>query len=97
MNQLSTLDIKFDDKIQRLFLLDYLLNSGETFRMSLHNSTFDSVWSMNIVKNSVLNEEMRIKSQDSSSQLEVLVAGSRGRNREQSRCNSRNKYKVLEC
>jgi len=101
MNQLSSMGIKFDDEIQGLFLLSSLLDSWETFRMSLSNSASDGVLSMDLVKSSVLNEEMRRKSQDSSLELGVLVTESRGRNmnrysgnREQSR-NSSNK--VIEC
>jgi hypothetical protein len=72
--------------------------------MSLSNSTVDGVLSIDLVKSSVLNEEMRKVSQDSPSQLEILVTGSRGRhknrysgNRDNSRRNSKNKYKDVEC
>jgi len=80
MNQLSDMGIKFDDEIQGLFLLGSLPNSWETFRISLSNSASDGVLSMDIVKSSVLNEEMRRKSQDSSSESGVLVTESRERN-----------------
>jgi hypothetical protein len=40
--------IKFDDEIKVLFLLDFLIDSWETFRMSL--STVDGVLSMDLVK-----------------------------------------------
>jgi len=100
MNKLSAMSIKFDDEIQRLFLLGSLPNSWETFRMS-SNSDFDGVLSMDLVKSSVLNEEMRRKSQDSSSESGLLVTESRGRNvnqyldnRDQNRSNSK---KVVEC
>jgi hypothetical protein len=101
MNQLSAMGIKFDDEIQGLFLLGSLPDSWETFRMSLSNSASDGVLSMDLVKSSVLNEEMRRKSQDSSLESGVLVTESRGRNmnrysgnRDQSRSNSK---KVIEC
>jgi hypothetical protein len=71
--------IKFDDEIKVLFLLDFLIDSWETFRMSL--STVDGVLSMDLVKSSILNEEMRKMSQDSPPQSKVLVIESRGRNK----------------
>ena len=57
------------------------IDSWETFRMSLSNSAVDGVLLMDMVKSSILNEEMRRISQDSSSQSEMLVAESRGRNK----------------
>jgi len=101
MNKLSAMGIKFDDEIQGLFLLGSLPDSWETFRISLSNSASDGVLSIDLVKSSVLNEEMRIKSQDSSSETGVLVTESRGRNMNQysgnidkSISNSKN---VIEC
>ena len=71
--------------------------------MSLSNSARDGVISMDFAKSSVLNEEMRRKSQGSSSS-DVLVAGSRRRNkncgslnREHNRGKSRRKLKNVEC
>ncbi|MCI24706.1 hypothetical protein A2U01_0045892 [Trifolium medium] len=49
--------------------------------MSLSNSDSDGVLSMDIVKSSILNEEMRRMSPNSSSQSEVLVSRSRGETR----------------
>jgi len=104
MNQLSAMGIKFDDEIQGLFLLGSLPDSWETFRMSLSNSASDGVLSMEIVKSSVLNEEMRRKSQDSSSESGVLVIESRGRNlnrysgnRDKSRSNSKKDIECYNC
>ena len=96
-----SMGIKFDDEIQGLFLLGSLPDSWETCRMSLSNSASDGVLSMDLVKSSVLNEEMRRKSQDSSSESGVLVTESRGRNmnqyssnRDQIRSNSK---KFIQC
>jgi cell division cycle protein 20 (cofactor of APC complex) len=50
MNQLSAMGIKFDDEIQGLFLLGSLLDSWETFRMSLSNFVVDGVLSMDLLK-----------------------------------------------
>ena len=65
MNQLSTMGIKFDEEIQGLFLLGSLLETWKTLRTSLSNSDPNGVLSMDLVKSSVLNEEMRRKSQNS--------------------------------
>ena len=104
MNQLSAMGIKFDEEIQGLLLLGFLPDSWETFRTSLSNSALDGVISMDSAKSSVLNEEMRRKSQGSSSSSDVLVTGSRGRNknrvsqnREHGRSKSRSKLKDIEC
>ena len=62
-----------------LLLLGSLPDSWETFRTSLSNSAPDGVISMDSAKSSVLNEEMRRKTQGSSSS-DVLITGPRGRN-----------------
>ena len=59
--------VKFDEQVQGLWLLGTLPDFWETFRMSLSNSTPHSEITMEIAKSSVLNEEMRRKSQRSSS------------------------------
>jgi hypothetical protein len=88
MNQLSNTSIKFYDEIQ----------------WSLFNYACDGVPSIYLVKSNVLNEDMKRKSQDSSSKPVVLVTESKGRNmnyysdnRDQSRSNSKNRYKVVDC
>ena len=75
MNQLSSMGIKFDEEIQDLLLLGSLPDSWETFRTSLSNYALDCVISMDSAKSSVLNKEMRKKTQGYSS-LDVLTAGS---------------------
>ena len=77
MNQLSAMGIKFDEEIQGLLLLGSLPDSWETFRTSLSNSSPDGVISMDSAKSIVLNEEMRRKTQGSSSS-DVLINGPRG-------------------
>ena len=71
--------------------------------MSLSNSALDGVISMDSAKSSVLNEEMRRKTQGSSSS-DVLITGPRGRNktrgsqhREQNRSKSNGRLKDIEC
>ena len=78
MNQLSAVGIKFDGEIQGLLLLGSLPDSWETFRTSLLKFTLDGVMSMDSAKSSVLNEEMRRKSQGSSSS-DVLITGCKGK------------------
>ena len=82
MNQLSSMGIKFDEEVQGLLLLGSLPDSWEILRMSLSNSAPDGVISMDLAKSSVLNEEMRRKSQGTSTtHSDVLVFESRGRNK----------------
>ncbi|RDX80965.1 hypothetical protein CR513_38416, partial [Mucuna pruriens] len=69
----------FEDEILGLLLLNSLPESWETFKVSITNSTPNDVVSLQMVKGSVLNEEMRRKTQGSSSQSEVLVTENRGR------------------
>ncbi|GAA0163451.1 hypothetical protein LIER_43644 [Lithospermum erythrorhizon] len=61
INQLSVMNLAFDDEIQGLWLHDTLLNSWETFRTSLSNSAPNGIISMDLAKSSVLNEELRRK------------------------------------
>ena len=69
--------IKFDEEIQGLLLLGSLPDSWETFRTSLSNSAPDGVISMDSSKSCVLNEEMRRKTQGSSSS-DILITGPGG-------------------
>ncbi|KAA0051598.1 Retrovirus-related Pol polyprotein from transposon TNT 1-94 [Cucumis melo var. makuwa] len=94
LNQLSRMNIKFEDEIHGLWVLGTLPNSWEIFRASLSNSALNGILSMDLVKSSMLNEEMRRKSQSSYLQSDVLVTERRGRSRSKSsRGNSRSKSK----
>lgn len=79
LDQLSGMCIKFDDEVLGLWLLNTLPDSWETFRVSITNSASDGVVSLQSVKGSVLNKEMRRKAQGTSSHSEVLVTENRGR------------------
>ena len=86
-----------------LWLLGTLSDSWETFRTSLSNSAPDGLITMDLVKNCVLNEEMRRKLQVSSSQSDVLVTERMGRsnsrgpkNRDRSKSKA-NKFSNVEC
>ncbi|CAA7059133.1 unnamed protein product [Microthlaspi erraticum] len=104
LNKLCDMGIKFDDEIHGLWLLGTLPDSWEVFRMSLCNSASEGTISMDLVKNSVLNEEARRQSNASSSRSDVLVSESRGRstyreskkNKNRSRSKS-SRFANLEC
>ena len=104
LDQLSGMGIKFEDEVQGLWLLNTLPDSWETFRISLTNSAPNGVVTMQLVKGGVLNEEVRRKTQGSSSHSEMLVTENRGRSqkkgtkgRGKSRSKSRSRYKNIEC
>ncbi|RDX66570.1 hypothetical protein CR513_54648, partial [Mucuna pruriens] len=101
IDQMLGMGIKFEDEILGLLLLNSLPESWETFKVSITNSAPNGVVSLQMVKGSILNEEMRRKAQGSSSQSEVLVTENRGRSqkkrREKSRSKSKSRYKNVEC
>ena len=104
-DQLFGMGVKFDDEINALWLLNTLPNSWETFRVSLTNAAPNGIVTTEYVKSGVLNEEMRRRTQGTSSHSEVLMV-ERGRskhtsqgqnNRGRSRSKSKPRYKNLEC
>ncbi|VFQ86020.1 unnamed protein product, partial [Cuscuta campestris] len=104
LDQLSGVGIKLEDELAALWLLNTLPESWEIFRVSIINYAPDGIVSMQTVKPTMLNEEMRRKMQGSSSQSEVLVTEHRGRNanrdqrgRGKSRSKSKSRYKNVEC
>lgn len=105
IQQLSAMDIKFDDEIHGLLLLGTLPDSWDTFRMTLCNSAPNGKVTLDFAKVGILNEEMRKKSHGvSSSPEEAYVAENRGRGksrapsgRDKSRSKSRGRYKNLKC
>ncbi|RVW40094.1 Retrovirus-related Pol polyprotein from transposon TNT 1-94 [Vitis vinifera] len=81
----------------------YIAGLVETFRTSLSNSAPDGIMNMDLVKSCVLHEEMRRKSQGSSSQSNVPVTEKRRRsksrgpkNRDRSKSKT-NKFANVEC
>ena len=103
INPLAGINIKFEEEVQGLWLLGTLSDSWETFRTSLSNSAPDGSITMDLVKSYVLNEEMRRKSQGSSSRSNVVVTERRGRsksrdpkNRDRSKSKT-NKFANVEC
>ncbi|GKD25538.1 putative RNA-directed DNA polymerase [Tanacetum coccineum] len=92
INQLAGMGIKFEDEIQGLWLLGTLPDTWETFRTSLSNSALDGVITMELAKGSILNEEMRRKSQGSSSHSDVLVTERQGRSKSRGPSNRGNHH-----
>ena len=78
-DQFSAAGINFDNDVLGLFLLITLADSWETFRVSMISVALNGVVLLQMAKTSALNEEMRRKVQDTSSQSEVLVTGNRRR------------------
>ncbi|KAL4319652.1 hypothetical protein GQ457_18G003870 [Hibiscus cannabinus] len=76
-NQLLGMSVKLDE-ILGLWLLATLPNSWETFWVSLINSASQGIITLDLAKSSVLNEDVRRRSQDSTSQPEVLVIKNMG-------------------
>ncbi|PWA43159.1 TRAF-like protein [Artemisia annua] len=64
IKELLEIGIKFNEEVQGLWFLGSLPDSWETFRTSFSNSAIDGVISMELVRNSVLNEEMKRKLKD---------------------------------
>ena len=82
VNQLTTMEIILDDELLALLLLSSLLDSWKTLVVSLSNSDPKGKFTFDMVKYSLLNEEIRRKGSNkviSSSQNEALVMESRGR------------------
>lgn len=103
INQLAGMNVKFEVEMQGLWLLGSLPDSWETFRTSLSNSAPDGVITVDLAKSSVLNEEMRRKSQGSFAQSDILVIEKNGRSKsrgpkfkERGRSKS-NKFANVEC
>ena len=60
-NQLSSVEIDFDDEIRALILLASLSNSWEAMRMAVSNSTGKAKWKYDDIRDLVLAEEVRRK------------------------------------
>ncbi|CAA0839882.1 Unknown protein [Striga hermonthica] len=104
LDQLSNVGVTFENEILGLWLLNTLPDSWETFKVSHTNSAPGNKMSFDYAKSGILNEEIRRRTQGSSSQTEVLVTEQKERqqnigqgNRGKSRSKSRGKYKDVEC
>ncbi|KAJ0570275.1 putative ubiquitinyl hydrolase 1 [Helianthus annuus] len=73
INRLSETGIKIDEEVQGLWLLGTLPDSWDVLSTPSLNSTPNGIISVELVKNSVLNEEMRRKSQGSTSNTSTVA------------------------
>ena len=79
VNQLNAMKMKIEDELQALLLLSSLPDSWDTLVISLSNSAPNGNLTMDMVKDSLFNEEARRKEQGISSESEALVTENRGR------------------
>ncbi|GFS34657.1 phytosylfokine-alpha receptor 2 [Actinidia rufa] len=88
VNQLTSVDLQFDDEMQALLLLSSFLESWETLVVSLSNSAPNGKLTTSMVMDALFNEEARRREMGSTdqSELQALVSeGSRERGRGQGR------------
>ena len=79
INLLTNMKMVIDDELQALMLLSYLPDSWDTLIVSLSNSAPQGVLTLDIVKDSMFNEEARRKEQGVVAESEALVSEYRGR------------------
>ena len=84
-NQLSFIEIDFDDKIHALIILASLRNSWEAMRMIVSNSTGKEKLKYNNIRDLILAEEIRKRDAD-----ETLGSGSALNLETRGRSNNRN-------
>ena len=94
-NQLSSVEIDFDDEIRALIVLASLPNSWEAMRMAVSNSTGKEKLKYNDIRDLILAEEIRRRDADetsgSGSALNLETRGkSNDRNSNKGRSKSRN-------
>ncbi|KAK6931899.1 hypothetical protein RJ641_001523 [Dillenia turbinata] len=76
MNQLITLEINLDDKVQALLLLSSLLDSWKTLVMNVSNLALNGKLTLEMVNDSMFNEEKDEKSQHTSDDNNSAVVSS---------------------
>jgi len=59
VNQLTKTEMKIDDELQTLLLLDSLRESWDTLVVTLNNFAYDGKHRMDSITDSLLNEESR--------------------------------------
>ncbi|GFS33426.1 hypothetical protein Acr_00g0028390 [Actinidia rufa] len=88
VNQLTSVDLQFDDEMQALLLLSSLPESWETLVVSLSNSAPNGKLTTSMVMDALFNEETRRREMGSTDQSEsqaLVSEGSRERGRGQGR------------
>jgi hypothetical protein len=100
INQLTNMKMVLEDELQALLLLSSLPDNWDTLVVSLSNSAPQGVLTLDIVKDSMFNEEARRKEQGMPPESEALVTEYRGRSihkkfntRDKSRGSSGDKFK----
>ena len=78
INKLTTVKVVLDDELQALFLLSSLPDSWETLVVTIGNSAPDDVLSLDVIKDSMFNEEIRRKEMGVDNS-HALVVENRGR------------------
>jgi hypothetical protein len=89
INQLSAMKINFDDEVQALLLLSSMPDSWKTLVVSLSNSAPDGKLTLEMVKNSMMNEEARKKENGDASSSDAYVVETHGKNENSGRSNTR--------
>lgn len=84
-NKLVALELKLDDEVQASLLLSSLPDSWETLVVTISNSAPDGKLTMDLVKDSLLNEEARRKEVGESSSGALLMQKDERQGRSQSR------------
>lgn len=79
INQLTNMKMVLEDELQALLLLSSLPDSWDTLVVSLSNSAPQGVLTLDIVKDSMFNEESRRKEQGMTTESEAHVTEYRGR------------------
>ena len=83
VNQMVTMKLIIDDKLQALLLLSSLLDSWETLVVSLSNSASNGALQLAMVKDSLLNEETR-RNDMGKDIAQALIIENRGRSKSRS-------------
>jgi hypothetical protein len=73
INQLSSMKITFEDEVQALLLVSSMPDSWNTLVVSVSNSAPDGKLTLEMVKNSMLNEEARKKEKGDASLSDAYV------------------------
>ena len=93
-NQLSSVEIDFDDEIRALIVLASLPNSWQAMRMAISNSTGKEKFKYNDIRDLILADEIRRRdaseTSGSSSALNLEIKG-RGNNRNSNRGRSKSR------
>ena len=84
-NKLVAMKMNIDDEMQELLLLSSLPENWETYMVTIYNSTPEGTLTIDIVKDSLLNEDARRKEQGESSSRAFVTEKQERRRRSHSR------------